>query len=201
MAGFARGTATEMTGNTHTPSPPVTPANMNTAAQRVEEAWSNRNNGQVAQDELHNATEDLNSKLHTNADYVTTQAAGSSTIIHSCGFQSTKSSGSAHSVPNTPAAAVIKSVPNKFTSKVSPVTDADSYTHIVSLGSASLVKVQNGMITIPQGNTGDVYIIPYGNASETFNHLPPIRQAIVEVMAHNGAGSSGLSPAVSSSTM
>ncbi|MFM2225076.1 MAG: hypothetical protein RJA07_1278 [Bacteroidota bacterium] len=200
MASFARGTVSAMTSNSHVPTPPVTLANMSTAAQRVETAWANKDNGQVAQDELHNATDALNADLHLQADYVSKQAAGDTTVIHGCGFESTKATGTSNTPPEAPEATKLTSIAGgKLNSKVKAIANATKYTHIAQLGGDFQVTIQNGQLMVPANVL--VFIIPYGSANETFENLPALQPVMVCVVAHNGVGSSGFSPQILGSTI
>jgi len=200
MAGFAHGTVTAMTGNTNFTKPAVVLTAIDAAATRVETAWANRKNGPSAKDELTNSENDLDALLHTQADYVTVTAAGDATIIHSGGWVSTKSGTTPATLPDAPNAPALESLSGGIIrSKVGTVTGATMYTHILVLNGDFNVTIQNGQINVPVGTIA--IIITGGKIAETFIGLPPLTKVSVAVIAHNAAGSSSLSPVVSSSTM
>jgi len=199
MAGFAHGTVTKMTDNTNFPSPAIDLTVIDAAASRVETAWANRKNGQSAKDELTNAQNDLNAKLHTQANYVTQTAAGNVTIIHSGGWESTKSDKTPSTIPNATNTPVITSLSGGgIKSKVLTISGATTYTHILVIDGDFNVTIQNGIITVPAGTIA--YIITGGKTTEIFPGLTPLKKVYVAVIANNAAGSSSLSPVASAST-
>ena len=202
MAGTARGTVTAMTGNAKFPTPKVTLAAMNTAATRAEVAWANRKNGATAKDELTLASNDLDSLLHTQGDYVSGIANGDEAIIHSAGFEATGTNANAPKVlaPATPAAPVLTSKNGgAIKVKATAVANADNYCFVLSVDSGINATINNGQINIDAGSK--LFIINSSKSSVTFSALPALKTVNVVVLVSNAQGNSGFSAIATGATL
>ena len=202
MAGTARGTVTAMTGNAKFPTPKVTLAAMTTAATRTEVAWANRKNGATAKDELTLASNDLDSLLHTQGDYVSGIANGDEAIIHSAGFEAIGSNASAAKgvAPATPAAPVLTSKNGgAIKAKVDAVANADNYCFVLSVDGAINATINNGQINIDAGTK--MAVLNSSKSSVEFTNLPALKPVSVVVVVSNSHGNSGFSAIATGATL
>jgi hypothetical protein len=200
MAGVARGVATSLNGNARFTSPPVTSAVLNAAATRVENAWANRMNGQLAKDELNNASDALDELMHTLVDYVTSIANGDESIIHSANFETTSKMANRLSAPEAAAAPIITAAPRGVIKvKVNGVKGAKIYSFILVIDGDFNVVLKEGYIDVPIGTNALIINSTKGNV--VFEGLPGLKKVSVAVIVFNSSGSSGFSPVVNGSTL
>ena len=192
-AGQGQKTATSISGKPLIfKTPVVLPVDLEAAAKRVVKAWSEKDNGKEASDELANAIGAIRGMLLKLAYYVDDIADGDSDIIHAAGLESTSDSHSKHNAPETPRASVLGTFAGgTVTSTVITVTDTDKYTHIAVIDGPFNVTILHGEIFVPTGT--EVRIIPHANLTATFRGLPAHKSIAVGVIAHNNGGASGIS--------
>lgn len=200
MAALAHGIAGSLTGNAGFPTPVVTPAALNTAATRVENAWANRRNGQAGKDELNNSADALETMLYDLSDYVDNIAKGDETLIHSAGFSTVSNTTARVVKPAALLAPSLTSLPGgTIKAKAIGATDARLYSFILVLDTAFAFTINNGIIEIPNNVTA--FIINSTKAIVHFTGLPALKNVSVAVITYNSSGNSGLSPIATSSTL
>lgn len=201
MAGIARGTVTAMADNSNFPTPDIALGDMEKAATRLENAWANRKNGQVAKDELKNAANDLDDDLQTQADYVAKIANGDSDIIHSAAFESTADVTRARAAlpeePEAPVCTPLSGGGMKVNTKGKSYVR--NYLVVLVLDGPMNITIQNGVLTIPSGTTA--LIINSTKHIVTFTGLPTLKNVQVAAVYINSAGASGISPVTTASTI
>jgi hypothetical protein len=195
MASLAHNVSEKLTLNTSTfPSPPVTPADLNTAANVLELAYANRMNGAAAKTTFKTADKGVDDALHVLADYVNNIANGDAATIELAGFTATNNARHAAVVPATPAAPRVTGNAAALHLQIDSVPGAESYCWVIFAGEASLVTVAETHITL----SGAGIVIPDGLTRETLhNTFPSGTKITVQVLAQNTAGKSGFSSAIS----
>jgi hypothetical protein len=192
MAGVARGIVT----------PEIPLLDLEKGATRVENAWANRKNGPVAKDELKNSSIALDDNLVIQADYVSKIANGSSTLIHSAGFESTEDVVMARVMvqedPEAPVCTPLSGGAIKVT--VNGKSRISNYCFILVVDGVLNISIQNGQLLIPTGST-NTYIINGTKHIVTFKGLATLKSVQVAVVYVNAAGASGISPIATSSTI
>ena len=197
MASFAHNIAAKMNLLTvklsDPPTPPVTPEQMNDAANRLELAYANRMNGAEAKTEFQNADAALDDLLHEHGGYVNTVSDGDKVIIEAFGFTATSDSRKKAVVPDVPVAPKISGNAAELHLQIPAVAGAVSYCWIIFTGEATQATVTDTHITL----SGAAIIIPDGAARETLRNVIPAGTKIsVQVLAQNAAGKSAFSPLI-----
>lgn len=201
MAGKARGTVTAMTDNDNFKTPDVPLADIAQGATRTELAWANRKNGPLAKDELDTAADELDTMLIDQGDYVSKIANGNVTIIHSAGFESTQDKLLLKSAtPETPEAPVCTPMPGgAMKVSVKGKQNVSCYQFLLVVDGVLNVTVLNGQLTIPAGS--NTLVISSTKRSVVFTGLTSLKTVQVAAVTVNAAGTSGISPVSSSSTI
>ncbi|MEP6467168.1 MAG: hypothetical protein ABJB05_12740 [Parafilimonas sp.] len=196
MASFAHGVAQNIANNATTfPTPPVTPQNLDIAANRVELAYANRLNGPVAKTELQTADNALDVLLHQMAAYVNTVANGNASIIQIAGFKASSNQRLPATVPATPDAPKISGNAAALHLETNKVNGAVSYCWLIFTGEPASASITADCIILP---AAAVIIIPDGHLREDLHNIIPAGTKIsVQVLAQNAAGKSGFSPLIS----
>ncbi len=196
MASFAHGVAEKIAGNAATfPAPPVTPANLDAAATRVELAYANRLNGPAAKTELQAADNALDILLHNLSTYVSNVANGDVAVIQSAGFKASSNTRLPATSPAVPVAAKISGNAAALHLQTDKINGAVNYCWLIFTGEPVSATVTADCIILP---AAPVMIIPDGHVQETLrNTIPAGTKISVQVLAQNAAGKSGFSPLVS----
>jgi hypothetical protein len=195
MASLAHNVSAKLTLNVSAfPSPPITPANLDSAANVLELAYANRMNGNAAKIAFETADKGVDEALHILADYVNNIANGVAATIELAGFTATSNDRHAAVVPATPAAPKVTGNAAALHLQVDRVPGAESYCWVIFTGEVSSVTVAETHITL----SGAGIVIPDGLTRETLhNSFPAGTRVTVQVLAQNTAGKSGFSAAVS----
>ena len=199
MASFAHNIATKMSPSNvkipDTPTPPVTPQQMDDAADRLELAYATRMNGAEAKTEYENADTALNELLHEHSEYVNTVANGDKVIIEAFGFTATSNDRKKAVVPATPAVPKIWGNAAELHLQIAGVPGAISYCWVIFTGgdakagatvAETHIVLSCAAIVIPDGTTREILrgVIAAGTTIG------------VQVLAQNSAGKSGFSPLI-----
>lgn len=197
MASFAHNIAAKMplaqAKLTAADPPPITPAEMDAAANRLEMAYANRMNGAVAKTEFENADTALDELLHVQAAFVNIAANGNKLIIEAFGFTATTDSRKKAVVPATPNAAKFSGNAGALHLLIDAVPGATSYCWVIFTSGATNATVTNTHIVL----SGAAIIIPDGGARETLRGVIPAGTVVsVQVLAQNAAGKSSFSPMI-----
>jgi hypothetical protein len=197
MASFAKEVATDMTGNATYPQPPVKPSDLADAAELVIKTYALRNNGAEAKTNFENALSDLDNMLHLQEEYVSHVAAGDTLKIESAGFVATTNERNAAVRPEAPNASKLTALGGgRLKSSVNKVIGATDYTHIFYTDPDSIIVLDQFHISFSSAKGGK-FIVATGGLYEEVSGLPELTKAYVIVVAHNSAGYSNASPAVS----
>ena len=202
MATVAHANAKAIDGNTKFTTPKVTAAAMEIAATKVEQSYALRKNGQVAKDVLLKDAEDLDLKLHDQADYVSELANGDETIIHSAAFESTSiKHAKAPILEEVVAGPVLKpSMGGNINAIANIVNGAKLYIFILVVDSTFNVTIlPNGQIIIPDGTVARIICDTKHNV--TFNGFEGKKDVFVAVLTKNASGYSNLSPVTCTQTI
>ena len=192
MASFAHGTVTAMTANLKFATPKVTMDHMEAAATRVEVAFANRKNGQLAKDELRTSSTELNAMLHDQADYVSLISNGDETTIHSGGWQSTGGPKQKKPIPIAGVGpTLIASAGGNIHVISSKIADAKMYIFVLVIGTTFPVTMVEGIISIPLGT--QAFILNSTKRVASFTNIPGIQDVMVGMFTLNSAGISQLS--------
>ena len=195
MAILGHANSKAMDKNDNFTTPKVTSAAMELAATKVELAYAERKNGQVAKDELLKAAGDLDVNLYDQADYVSDIADGDESIIHSAAFQSTSNKHSkAPRLESIVTGPLLTSAIGGNVNVVSNIViGAKMYIFIMVVGGPFNVTIlPNGQIIVPAGTVAQ--IISDTKHMVTFNSLEGKNDVFVAVMTKNASGYSNLSP-------
>ena len=180
-----------MTGNKNFATPAVPMPEFTEASDRLNTAIDNRKNGPAARTELKQAADDMDTKLRTQADYVTQTANGDIKVIESSGFEVNKGSDSKSVVPDTPIIKSLKSSKGIVNLSAIKPKGAASLCWLLFIDIDPVpVTVTSNTIELPSGIR--VIIIPAGKAKETYGGLPIGTKVTVQVLAQNAAGKSAL---------
>jgi hypothetical protein len=195
MASLAHNVSAKLTASATTFSTPtVTPAVLNTAANRLELAYANRKNGAAGKTEFQSANTALDGLLHTEAAYVNGVANGNTATIELAGFTATSNSHRSAVVPATPIVATITGNAAAVHLQIPPVPGADSYCWVIFTGDTGSASASETHISV----SGAAIVIPDGTTRETLhNTFTAGTKITVQVLAQNTAGKSGFSSPVS----
>ena len=195
MASLAHNVSARLTAESGTfSSPAISPADLNTAANRLEMAYANRMNGAAGKAEFDNADEALDEMLHTEAAYVNSVANGDNVIIELSGFTATTNQRKAAVVPAVPNAPTVTGNAGALHLQIPAVPGAYSYCWVIFTGDSVAATVADTHI----GLSGAGIVIPDGLTREVLrNVIAPGTKITVQVLAQNTAGKSGFSAAVS----
>jgi hypothetical protein len=195
MAALAHSVSAKIAAGTTTfPSPTITPAALDAAANRLELAYANRMNGAAAKTEFNVADAAVDDLLHTEAAYVNDVAKGNTAIIEASGFTATTNGRKKAVVPATPDAPKIWGNAAALHLQIPAVPGATSYCWIIFTGDATNATIADTHI----GLNGPAIVIPEGITRELLHNVIAAGTKItVQVLAQNTAGKSGFSAAVS----
>ncbi|MCX6350315.1 MAG: hypothetical protein NTX03_00460 [Bacteroidetes bacterium] len=193
MIALARQTVTDMTGDPDYPMPKVPLPEMTTAANLAENTYNTRKNGQAAKEAYTLAIDDLDFKMHSQAIYVNSIAAGDALKISGSGFTPTNNNRVPAVIPAAPAAFTLTPIfGGKLKIDTQLVAGARSYTYVIFVNGQMAVNMQGDKMVIPPG-AAELQIFPSSPSRITMEGLTPGTNVFVGVIACNAAGISPMS--------
>ena len=195
MATFAHGTVIKMKDNTDYTDPDVELTVMETAASKVESAYSDRKNPSGGKAELAKAVDDLDDKLHTQGAYVSKTANGDEAMMQKAGWKTIKVTYSKAPAlePLAVAPKLEVSAGGKIKSTATVVKGAKEYITVMVVGTVFNVTVlSNGQVIVPDSTVA--YVISSSKHIVTFEGMPRKSDVIVAVFTRNAVGYSSFSP-------
>lgn len=200
MATVGHGVADSMEGNANFKTPKVKPSDIREASTLVESTYPTRKNGAVAKDAFNNAVNNLDVKLHNQADYVSNLADGDESIIHSSGFETTGSKIMArYAAPVVDQAPVLTAVKGGgIKVKIGKVLNAKYYFYVLFVDAPFSCTIVNGQIVPAEGS--HPIIITSTKTIVTFTGLATLKPVSLAVIAFNAGGDSGFSPVATGAT-
>ena len=202
ISSIMKDTVTGMTGNANFLTPAVLLPGMTTAANRIDTAYNNRENGDAGKVELVNAVNAGIGLLNTQADYVDSTVHGDRAKLVSSGFKATSDVKHPSVVPSQAAAATIKPETGKLKLSTDKVEGADKYHYVLFVGGPGTVNIIDGQMKVSNGpQTTDVIIVPAGHLHEEVSGIDALQKVFVGVLAANAAGIAPMSPLVEGHTV
>ena len=190
----------DMTDNDKFISPKIALNLLSDAAHNLSKLFASRKNGTDAKSLLKAEILILDNYLHKQAEYVDGIAQGDAEIIHSAGFESTSDKRTAGSKAKIAEGLVIEAMLNgKINAKVDKIDNATNYCFILTYGDSFNVKIENGMIAIPNGTKA--YIVNTTKCTTSFFGMEPMKQVWVSVLASSPTGFTAFCPAATTSTI
>ena len=174
-------------------SPDVVLIALKAAADRLQLAYNNRNNGDEGKLEYKNAAIALDTLLHSQASYINKIAKGDASFIAKSGFKSTTHNYSRKVITDKPDPARLETNASgglKIT--LLKVTGASSYIYVVFLGVVGTIFVGKNYVK----PSTQAIVITKGKLIESLTGIAKGTIVTVIPFTQNSAGISGAGPSV-----